>query len=75
MVRRFIFALVRESEWIDIDVPVVACRDPKDDRFLSLAVNGHATHIVTGDSDLLVLDPFQNVHILEPRALIGRAGT
>jgi uncharacterized protein len=40
------------------------CRDPKDDKFLELAVNGNADYIVTGDRDLLVLNPFQNIAIL-----------
>lgn len=67
VVRRFVAALARESEWIDIDVQITACRDPKDDKFLSLAVSGHATHIITGDSDLLVLHPFQGIQILQPQ--------
>ena len=29
-----------------------ACRDPKDDKFLELAVNGRADVIVSGDADL-----------------------
>ena len=43
-------------------VPIVrhirACRDPKDDRFLDVALNGEATAIITGDQDPLVLDPY-----------------
>jgi putative PIN family toxin of toxin-antitoxin system len=31
--------------------PVTACRDPKDDKFLEVAVNGGASCIVTGDAD------------------------
>jgi hypothetical protein len=38
---------------------VAACRDPKDDKFLELAVNGRADVIVSGDADLLVLDTFR----------------
>jgi uncharacterized protein len=51
--RRFLAVLTREAQWIDVDVQITACRDPKDDKFLSLAVSGQATHIVTGDADLL----------------------
>ncbi len=40
------------------------CRDPKDDKFLELAVAGFATCIITGDKDLLELHPFQNIPIL-----------
>jgi putative PIN family toxin of toxin-antitoxin system len=68
--RRFLAVLTRESQWIDIDVEIAACRDPKDDKFLSLAVSGHATHLVTGDSDLLSLHPFRGVQILQPGAFL-----
>ncbi|MFN9059251.1 MAG: putative toxin-antitoxin system toxin component, PIN family, partial [Pseudanabaena sp.] len=27
----------------------MACRDPKDDKFLELAVNGKADYLITGD--------------------------
>ena len=57
--RRFLAVLTREAQWIDVDVQITACRDPKDDKFLSLAVSGQATHIVTGDADLLALHPFR----------------
>jgi putative PIN family toxin of toxin-antitoxin system len=42
------------------------CRDPKDNMLLEIAANGRASHIVTGDNDLLVLDPFENVRIVKP---------
>jgi len=65
-VRRFLAVLTREAQWIGVDVQITACRDPKDDKFLSLAVSGQATHIVTGDADLLALHPFQGVRIVTP---------
>jgi putative PIN family toxin of toxin-antitoxin system len=43
-----------------------ACRDPKDDKFLDVAVNGNADAIVSGDRDLLDLDPFHSVRIVSP---------
>jgi uncharacterized protein len=46
------------------------CRDPKDDKFLELAVHGEATTIITGDNDLLVLTPYLNINIIQPNALI-----
>jgi putative PIN family toxin of toxin-antitoxin system len=69
-VRNFLAALTREAEWVDVDAKISACRDPKDDKFLELAVSGQATHIVSGDADLLVLDPFQGVRILSPRSFL-----
>ena len=70
-VRRFVAALTRETEWVEVGVEIAACRDAKDDKFLELAVSGHATHIVTGDSDLLVLSPFQGIQILSPSSFLG----
>lgn len=43
---------------------ITVCRDPKDDIYLSLAVSADATCIVTGDKDLLVLNPFRNIPII-----------
>jgi putative PIN family toxin of toxin-antitoxin system len=45
-----------------------ACRDPDDDLVLATARAGECTAIVTGDQDLLVLDPFQSIRLLTPSA-------
>ena len=68
--RRFLAVLTREAQWIDVDMQITACRDPKDDKFLSLAVSGEATHIVTGDADLLVLHPFRGIRIVTPSTFL-----
>ncbi|OFX16977.1 MAG: putative toxin-antitoxin system toxin component, PIN family [Bacteroidetes bacterium GWA2_31_9] len=47
-----------------------ACRDPKDDKFLSLAKAGNASAIITGDKDLLILNPFENISIVTPDAFL-----
>jgi putative PIN family toxin of toxin-antitoxin system len=44
-----------------------ACRDPRDDKFLELAVHGRADAIITGDQDLLELNPFRGIAILTPK--------
>ena len=62
----FLESLIRESNLIEITEAVQVCRDPKDDQVLELAVNGNATYIVTGDADLLVLNPFRGVEIVTP---------
>ena len=69
-IRSFLAALTREAEWVDVNVQIQACRDPKDDKFLELAVSGKGTHIVTGDSDLLALNPFQGIAILPPHRFL-----
>ena len=53
------------AELVEITEEVVACRDPKDDKFLSLAVSGDASVIVSGDKDLLVLHPFRGIDIIK----------
>ena len=45
-------------------VSVTACRDPKDNKFLELAVFSDASCIISGDKDLLVLHPFGKIPIL-----------
>lgn len=71
-IRTFVAVLTREAEWVDVDVRIAACRDPKDDKFLELAVSGQATCIVTGDSDLLTLSPFQGIPIVTPQSLLRK---
>ena len=63
---RFLDLLIRESEHIEITESIQVCRDPKDDRVLELAVCGNAAYIVTGDADLLVLNPFRGIEVLRP---------
>ena len=53
---------------------VRACRDPKDDMVLELAVNGSATCIISGDADLLALHPFRGIPILTPRQFLDQSG-
>ncbi len=51
-------------------VPIVQrvddCRDPKDNKFLDLALNGNATGLITGDKDLFVLHPYRSIPVLTP---------
>ena len=64
--------LLARSELVTIAEWIIACRDPKDDKFLELAVNGGADLIVTGDADLLVLNPFRGIPIITPAAFMRR---
>lgn len=66
-IRRFLVSLTREAEWVEVNTRLKVCRDPKDDKFLELAVCGNATHLVTGDSDLLVLKTFRGTKVLTAR--------
>jgi uncharacterized protein len=66
--------LVSNVEFVEIQEPIVACRDPKDDQYLALAVNACADCIVTGDEDLLVLHPFRQIPILTVRMFLEEYG-
>lgn len=62
----FIRTLGGVSRTVNITRRISACRDPKDDVFLEVAVNGQAHALITGDTDLLVLHPYQGIPILSP---------
>lgn len=55
-----------------INVQIKACRDPKDDKFLELALSANADCIVTKDQDLLVLHPYEGVPILNVTTFLNR---
>ncbi|WP_373523263.1 putative toxin-antitoxin system toxin component, PIN family [Aquiflexum sp.] len=42
------------------------CRDPRDDKFLNLALEGKVDFIISGDKDLLDLNPYNGISILSP---------
>ena len=63
---RVLEILRRAAVWFEPAVPVTDCRDPKDDKYLELALAAGAETIVSSDDDLLVLHPWRGVHILRP---------
>jgi putative PIN family toxin of toxin-antitoxin system len=71
---QFLEALIAESELVEIKESIAICRDPKDDHLLELAASSGATVIVTGDRDLLVLDPFRNIRIVTPHDFLQQFG-
>lgn len=65
-IRTVISLILLRGEAVTPSQTITACRDPKDDKFLEVAVTGRADVIVSGDEDLLVLNPFQSIPILPP---------
>lgn len=52
---------------------VTDCRDAKDNMYLELALTAGAATIVTGDTDLRVLDSRRGVRILRPAAYLAES--
>jgi putative PIN family toxin of toxin-antitoxin system len=59
-------------EWIKPVHIIRICRDVKDNQYLELALSGNADCIITGDPDLLVLHPFENISIISPKEFLDR---
>ena len=70
--QEFVRLLGRIVELVPIVRQVRACRDPRDDKFLEVAVNGRADLMITGDRDLLALDPFMGIAITNPAGYLAR---
>lgn len=67
---RFLVALLREAHVARVTETVADCRDPKDNKYLALAHEAQAACIVTGDKDLLYLNPYRGIAILTPRQFL-----
>lgn len=67
--------LLVNAERVQITVHISACRDPTKDKFLELAINGSADLILSGDADLLVLDPFRGIPIVTPAMFVRSRGS
>ncbi len=70
---RFMVSFLKVAEIVEISETITACRDSKDDKLLELAVCGNVDVLVTGDKDLLVLNPFRGVEIITPREFLDKA--
>jgi putative PIN family toxin of toxin-antitoxin system len=51
-------------DFVEVKSKIEICRDPNDNFLLALAKDGSATHLITGDSDLLILKIFEKTKIL-----------
>jgi uncharacterized protein len=67
---QFLLMLLRESRLVRVDRTVTDCRDPKDNKYLELALESEASCILSGDKDLLVLHPYHGIPILTLREFL-----
>ena len=68
----FLFVFEQKVRFIDIQENISVCRDPKDDKYLELAISGKAECIVSGDQDLLALHPFREIPIITVTQFLNR---
>ena len=67
---RYLDWLADVAEWIKPSVRIDACRDRDDNRFLEVLVAGQGDVLISGDSDLLALQPFEGRPIVAPRGFL-----
>lgn len=63
-VEELLLKIKSRAIFIKVTSIVSDCRDPKDNFLLSLALDGKATHLITGDKDLLVIENYKKIKIL-----------
>lgn len=73
---RFVADMAAQTTLLgDVPGPPAVCRDPRDDYLVALAEAGGAEAIITGDLDLLAIDPGQlTVEVITPRQFVERLG-
>ena len=64
--RERVLEILRHAVWFEPSVGITDCCDPKDNKYLELALAAGAETIVSSDNDLLVLDPWRGVRIMRP---------
>jgi len=69
-IQEFLELLGNHSILVTPTTPIHVCRDEKDNSFLECALAANADYIVSGDNDLLVLNPFKNIPIIKPADFI-----
>ena len=69
---QFLTTFVHDAVMVEINERITACRDPKDDKYLELALSGNADLIISGDKDLLGMESFRGIPILSLPAFLNR---
>lgn len=59
-----LFQIESKAEFFDVSIEIDACRDAKDNFLLALAKVAQATHLITGDKDLLSMHKFEKTKII-----------
>ncbi len=70
----FLGGLLAHARRVEPSEPVSDCRDPKDNLILAVALAASAEVILSGDEDLLVLDPWRGIPVVAPAVFLERFG-
>jgi len=70
----FLEAFVDRATWVEPNEGIRLCRDPKDDKFLELAIGGNADFVISGDGDLLSLHSFRGISIMTAAEFLTALG-
>ena len=62
----FLRRLLQVTTIVSVISEVTDCRDPSDNRFLALALDSNSDFIISGDTDLLSLNPWRGIQIVSP---------
>ncbi|HEY4251930.1 MAG TPA: putative toxin-antitoxin system toxin component, PIN family [Roseomonas sp.] len=66
--------LAAAALWVEPKEKVVDCRDAKDNCYLELALAAGAAVVISGDADLLTLDPWRGIRVLRPAQFLDMIG-
>ena len=67
----FLRRLLKVTTMVAVLSDISDCRDPKDNRFLALALDSESHRIISGDADLLALNPWRRIEIVSPGAFLA----
>ncbi len=66
----FLRRVLQIATLVPVFSQVEDCRDPDDNYLLALALDSESDFIVTGDLDLLSLDPWRGIAVISPGAFL-----
>ena len=70
--QQFVRRLLQVATVIPVLSVITDCRDPKDNKFLALALDSESDCIVSGDEDLLALNPWRGIQIMSPASFLKK---
>ena len=66
----FLRRVLQVASTFPVLTEVTDCRDADDNRLLALALDSESDYILTGDQDLLTMNPWRGIEIISPREFL-----